>query len=166
MPSRCVGRLLLLARLMLVTLWETFTVRLVLVQSTKILVGWDVFAKLSSDACWSVKTGLWWRDIFMQYTMTSIQQLCISLTKSREAPRDWPETGIGWFHKLLQITNSLLLGYLDSHDLACGFVDHLVDGAIRPTADLTKVSQILCSEVTVLLRGDLQLPRWLNTVCP
>lgn len=30
--------------------------------------------------------------------MTSIQQLCISLTKSREAPRDWPETGIGWFH--------------------------------------------------------------------
>lgn len=60
----------------------------------------------------------------------------------------------------------LSAGHLDSHDLACGFVDHLVDGAIRPATNLPEVSQILCSEVTVLLRRDLQLPRRLDTVRP
>lgn len=55
-------------------------------------------------------------------------------------------------------------GHLDSHDLARGFEDHLVDGAISPATDLPEVSQILCSEVTVLLWRDLQLPRRLDTV--
>lgn len=105
MPSRCVGRLLLLARLMFVTLWETFTVRLVSVQSTKILVGWDIFAKLSSDACWSVKIGLWWHF----HAVHSIRQLCISLTKSRDAPRDRPGTGIGWFHAFWPLTGHHLV---------------------------------------------------------
>lgn len=57
-------------------------------------------------------------------------------------------------------------GHLDSHDLARGFVDHLVDGAIRPATDLPEVSQIFCREVTMLLRRDLQFPRGLDTVCP
>lgn len=54
--------------------------------------------------------------------------------------------------------------HLDGHDLARGFEDHLVDRAIRPATDLPEVSQILCSEVTVLLWRDLQLPRRLDTV--
>ena len=57
-------------------------------------------------------------------------------------------------------------GHLDSHDLTRGFVDHLVDGAVRPAANLPEVSQIFCCEVTMLLRRDLQLPRRLDTVCP
>lgn len=57
-------------------------------------------------------------------------------------------------------------GHLDCHDLACGLVDHLVDGAISPATNLPEVSQILCSEVTMLLRRDLKLPRRLDTVCP
>lgn len=60
----------------------------------------------------------------------------------------------------------LSAGHLDSHDLARGLVHHLVDGAIRPAANLPEVSQILCREVTMLLRRDLQLPRRLDTVRP
>lgn len=60
----------------------------------------------------------------------------------------------------------LSAGHLDSHDLASGLVDHLVDGAVRPAADLSEVPQIFGSEVTVLLRRDLQLPRRLDAVRP
>lgn len=56
--------------------------------------------------------------------------------------------------------------HLHSHNLASGLVNHVVDGAIRPTANLPEISQIFCSEVTVLLWRDLQLPRGLNAVCP
>ena len=48
--------------------------------------------------------------------------------------------------------------HLDSHDLVAGLVDHLVDRAVRPPADLPQVLEVLGREVTVLLRGDLQLP--------
>lgn len=56
---------------------------------------------------------------------------------------------------LVRVVSSLSAGHLHSHDLASGLVDHVVDGAIRPAADLPKVSQIFCGEVAVLLRGDL-----------
>lgn len=48
--------------------------------------------------------------------------------------------------------------HLDCHNLAGGFVDHLIDGAVRPAADLPEVSQVLSREVAVLLRRNLQLP--------
>lgn len=67
---------------------------------------------------------------------------------------------IGWLRL------GLNAAHLHSHDLTGGLVDHLVDGAVRPAADLPEVSQILCREVAVLLRRELQLSRRLDTVCP
>lgn len=51
--------------------------------------------------------------------------------------------------------NSGCLQYLYGHDLVAGYVDHLVDGAVGTSADLTQVLQVLSSEVPVLLWGDL-----------
>lgn len=45
-------------------------------------------------------------------------------------------------------------------------MDHVVDGAVRPAADLSEVPQILRGEVAVLLGGDLQLPGRLDAVRP
>lgn len=56
--------------------------------------------------------------------------------------------------------------HLDCHNLASGFVDHLIDGAVRPAADLPEVSQVLSREVAVLLRRNLQLPWRFNAVRP
>lgn len=53
--------------------------------------------------------------------------------------------------------------HLHRHDLVAGLVHHLVDGAVRPAADLAQVLQVLGGEVPVLLR-DLQLPRRLDAV--
>lgn len=43
---------------------------------------------------------------------------------------------------------------------------HLVDRAIRSSSDLSEIFQILCGEVPVLLRRDLQLPGRLDAVRP
>lgn len=56
--------------------------------------------------------------------------------------------------------------HLDRHDLVAGLVHHLVDGAVRSSADLSQILQILGCEVPVLLRGDLQLPGRLDAVSP
>ena len=45
-------------------------------------------------------------------------------------------------------------------------MDHLVDGAVRPAADLPQVPEVLRREVAVLLPRDLQLARRLDAVCP
>lgn len=67
----------------------------------------------------------------------------------RPVPAHWPD-GPGATH-------------LHRHDLVAGLVHHLVDGAVRPAADLAQVFQVLGGEVPVLLR-DLQLPRRLDAV--
>ena len=45
-------------------------------------------------------------------------------------------------------------------------MDHLVDGAVRPAADLPQVPEVLRREVAVLLPRDLQLARRLDAVRP
>lgn len=49
------------------------------------------------------------------------------------------------------------VNHLDRHDLVTRLVNHLVDGAVSPAADLAQIFEILGREVPVLLRGDLQL---------
>lgn len=56
--------------------------------------------------------------------------------------------------------------HFDGHDLVAGFVHHFVDGAVRASADLAQVFEILGGEVPVLLRGDLQFSRGLDAVRP
>lgn len=53
--------------------------------------------------------------------------------------------------------------HLNRHDLVTGLVHHLVDGAVRPAADLAQIFEVLGGEVPVLLR-DLQLARRLDAV--
>lgn len=57
-----------------------------------------------------------------------------------------------------------LVSYLNSHDLTTGLMNHFIDRAVGPSADLTQVLQVLGSEVPVLLGGNLQLPTRLDTV--
>lgn len=53
--------------------------------------------------------------------------------------------------------------HLNRHNLVTGLVHHLVDGAIRPAADLAQIFEVLGGEVPVLLQ-DLQLSRRLDAV--
>lgn len=103
-----------------------------------------------------------WQEIVSNYWNYKLQMLRTLF------PPSWEDMWSSCNQSTAVFASVLCLSpdYLHSHNLASGLVDHVVDGAIRPTPDLAKVSQIFSSEVTVLLRRDLQLPWWLNAVCP
>ena len=46
--------------------------------------------------------------------------------------------------------------YFNCHYLPTWFVDHFVDRTVSSSSNLSEVFQVLCSEIPVLLRGDLQ----------
>lgn len=55
--------------------------------------------------------------------------------------------------------------YFNRHYLPTWFVDHFVDRTISSSSNFSKVFQVLCSEIPVLLRGDLQFSWRFNAVC-
>lgn len=68
-------------------------------------------------------------------------------------------------HEVFNLHQHEQVNHLHRHDLVTRLVHHLIDGAVSPSADLAQIFEILGREVPVLLRGDLQLSWWLDTVC-
>lgn len=72
-----------------------------------------------------------------------------------------PRHSISWIKVPKIITG---ITYFNCHYLPTWFVDHFVDRTVSSSSNLSEVFQVLCSEIPVLLRGDLQFSWRLNAV--